>query len=67
MFEELHSSFVRVRIAALQSEVTSRVNTSNTVVKRRRNSKVMPVYTQKGDVKLAKKKVVRAKREYDVV
>jgi hypothetical protein len=33
---------------------------------RRRNSKVTPVYTQAGDVKLAKRKVVRAKREYDV-
>ena len=66
MFDELHSSFARVRIAALQSEITSRADTTSTVVIRRRNSKVTPVYTQKGDVKLAKRRVVRAKREYEV-
>ncbi|KAI9163629.1 hypothetical protein HJFPF1_05250 [Paramyrothecium foliicola] len=68
MFDELHSSFARVRIAALQSEVTARTEPSTTVVMRRRsNSKVTPIYTQGGDVKLAKRRVIRAKREYEPV
>jgi hypothetical protein len=63
MFEDLHSTIVRVRIASLQSEVLARSPPRNqhTIV-RHRTSKVTPLVSPSGSVKLGKTRVIRARR-----